>query len=129
MNTKTFLRIMLPVWIIAIIPGALHYTRDPGGINTLDTAFLITLIALLPFVAGFFLVRAGGGIGIAMAGAASISLVNLLTVGPGYFTMTASLLVFGGFIIDVLLFSAVPQAICGAIGGFTARMFHSRHGI
>lgn len=119
---------MLPVWIIAIIPGALYYTHDPGGINTSSTAFLVASIALLPFIAGFFLVRSGGGIGLAMAGAASISLANLLTVGPGHLTTTAGLLAFGGFVIDVLMFSAVPQAVCGAIGGFIARMIYSKPG-
>jgi len=81
---------------------------------------------LLPFIAGFFIVSYGGGIGLSILGGISISAATILVVVISYLIISAGFTAFFGFILATLMFSVAPQAFFGAMGGLVGRKVYAK---
>ena len=98
-----------------------QYAVGFEAIKNLSTLLMLISIIFLPFIAGILIGRNGGNIGIAILGAVSISVINILTIGVIYLINSVEVMAFGGVIISTLMFYVVPQIIFGGVGGIVAR--------
>ena len=81
--------------------------------------------AFLPFLAGLFIVRAGGKMRLAVLGGVSISAVSIFVVAISYAVTSAGLMASMGFIIATFMFAIIPQAISGALGGLVGKKVYT----
>ena len=126
MSKNIFVKALLPIWLAEFVITGLLHAFGPEEVTTVSTALMVVSIVLLPFIAGLRVVRSGGGIGMAILGAVSISVVSILTVGVSYLISSTGLTAFGGYIIATLMFSVVPQVIFGFVGGLVARKTYAK---
>jgi len=126
MNKDAFIKALFPIWIIELVLGGLYHVFGPEEATTLSTILMVVSIVLLPFVAGLRVVRAGGNIGFAVLGAVSISIVTIFVVGISYLATSAGFMAFAGFVIATLMFSVIPQAILGALGGLVGNKVYAK---
>ena len=126
MNNNIFVKALLPIWLTEIVLIGLLHAFGSEEVTIVSTALMVVSVVLLPFIAGFRVVRSGGGFGLAILGAVSISVVSILTVGVSYLISSSGFMAFGGYIIATLMFSVIPQVIFGSVGGLVARKTYAK---
>ena len=126
MNKNAFIKALLPIWLSEVALTGLYHVFGPEEVTTISIILVVVSIVLLPFIAGLRVVRYGSGIGLAVLGAVSISVVTILVVGVSYIVTSAGLMAFSGAIIATLMFSVVPQVIFGSFGGLVARKVYAK---
>jgi hypothetical protein len=126
MNNNIFVKALLPIWLTEVVLTGLLHAFGPEEVTIVSTALMVVSIVLLPFIAGFRVVRSGGGVGLAILGGVSISVVSILTVGVSYLISSSDFMAFVGYIIATLMFSVIPQVISGSVGGLVARKTYAK---
>lgn len=119
------------LWLIAVVLAAVHvlaFAPESGHIGALDIFNLLLTVGLLPFGAGFFCGR-GGRTSVIATGAAgaSIAVATIVGVGVAYLASASGWLAFGGFVVATAMFTLIPSAVIGVIGGWVARKYEPSH--
>ena len=126
MDSKTFIKVIWPIWAIELVLGGLYHAFGPEEVTTLSNVLMFVSSVLLPFIAGLLIVRAGGNIGLAVFGGVSISAASIIVVAVSYLVTSAGFMEFFGFFIATLMFSVVPKALFGAVGGVVGRKVYAK---
>jgi hypothetical protein len=121
MNIANFFKVLWPIWTIELLLSGIYLLWGPEEVTALSNSLYAISTMALPLLAGLFIVRAGGGIGLAILGGTSISLVSVFAVAVHYFVVSAGFSAFLGFVFATLIFSVGIQAIFGAFGGLLGR--------
>lgn len=119
------------LWLIAVILAAAHalaFASQSAAIGALNVFNLAITVGLLPLVAGFICARNGRASVIATGAAgASITVATIVGVGLAYLVLTPGWLAFTGFILATSMFTLIPSALIGIIGGWVARKYAPLH--
>ncbi len=126
MDSKAFIQVIWPIWVVELTLGGLHHIFGSEEVTTLSNILMFVSSMLLPFIAGLLIVRAGGNIGLGVLGGISISAASILTVAVSYLIISAGFMAFFGFIIATVMFSVMPQALFGAVGGLVSRKVYAK---
>ncbi|MFZ2163128.1 MAG: hypothetical protein WAW02_12995 [Sideroxyarcus sp.] len=122
----TFIRSLIPIYIAAISLGIVLWSLDDVISTSAATFFqLVIVLSSLPFLAGLVVARASNTIRLRHCALAAIS-ISLVTfpVDSLQIYMSSqpgeSLPTIASFFV-VTLFTAIPQALFGLLGGWVAR--------
>ena len=126
MDRNSFIKALLPIWIAEVVIVGLYHVFGAEEVTVLSIVLTVVSCVLLPLIAGLRVVHLGGGIGTAILGGVSISVVSILAVGVSFFIQSAGFLAIVGYIIATLMYVVLPQAVFGSIGGFLARKIYAK---
>jgi lipopolysaccharide export LptBFGC system permease protein LptF len=126
MKGQSFINALMPIWIIQIVLDTVQQSIGTDEITFYTNFMLILSNLVLPIVAGACVVRRGGSIGMAIAGALSISLVSIFIVAIGFTLKSAGIEAIAGYIIATIMFAVVPQIVFGVIGGYLGKKLYAK---
>ena len=126
MTKRDFVKALWPIWTIELVITGLHQTFGPTEATTWSTMSFLLSVIVLPVIAGIRVASAGGTIGISVLGGISIAAASIVAVAVGYMMEGVGLEAFGGFALATAMYSVLPQALFGSVGGLIGKRVNAR---
>jgi predicted permease len=119
------------LWLVAMVLAVIHvlvFSSESVQIDAVHLFNLLVTVGVLPFAAGFICRRRLKTSLIATGAAgASITVATIGDVGVAYLVTASGWPAFAGFILATAMFTLIPSAVIGVIGGWVARKYEPSH--
>jgi hypothetical protein len=124
MKKQEFINALMPIWIVQIVLDSFQQIFGTAEITGFTYIILALSYVVLPIFVGTRVVRNGGTVKMAIAGALSISLVSIIIVAISFLLKNTDAQAIFGYVLATIMFAILPQILFGCIGYFFGKKLY-----